>query len=55
MKPLDVAGRLEEIFRGLILPENELLRECTDGVCTKALLSHLLSLSLFHDGLHLLF
>ena len=55
MKPLDVAGGLDEHFGGLILPESELLGEGTDGVGNKALLIHLLSLSLLHDGLHLLF
>jgi len=55
MKPLDVAGGLDEHFGGLILPESELLREGTDGVGNKALLIHLLSFSLLHDGLHLLF
>ena len=55
MKPLDVAGGLDEHFGGLILPESELLREGTYGVGNKALLIHLLSLSLLHDGLHLLF
>ena len=55
MKPLDVAGGLDEHFGGLILPESELLREGTDGVGTKPLFVHLLSLSLLHYGLHLLF
>ena len=55
MKPLDVAGGLDEHFGGLILPESKLLGECTDGVGTEALLIHLLSLSLLHYGLHLLF
>jgi len=55
MKPLDVAGGLDEHFCGLILPEGELLRECTYGIGTKSLLVHPLSLSLLHDGLHLLF
>ena len=55
MKPLDVAGGLDEHFGGLILPESELLREGTNGIGNKSLLIHLLSLSLLHDGLHLLF
>jgi hypothetical protein len=55
MKPLDVAGGLDEHFCGFILPEGKLLRECTNGIGNKSLLVHPLSLSLLHNGLHFLF
>ena len=55
MKPFNVAGGLDEHFCGFILPESELLRECTYGIGNKSLLVHPLSLSLLHYGLHLLF